>query len=329
MSGTSHDKPRRKRLRAYLGGLGVGVVLLLAAYCLFLVSLGVAGTLPPPPFSNNSCVDEKLRFLRNSSADDADLLVLGSSVAWRHFDGAAAARVALKSRNIAFCYNNLSQTKAVADWLLPRMPAARIVILITSPLDYQNCSSRADSQFDVQDANAYVFDGAAPFPFYFRYFDPFTLAKNAMTYRQDRSDPRQWGTLVMDQFGDAPMDPPGEARQSYGEEVGGEPDAACLSALQSLAIDVRESGRRFIVVDTPIAPAWKMKYDPEGTALRRLTEQVDQALRGTGAERWNGDAAFKPDPAGFFDAIHLRWPTAQAFTRAMICEVLALECAPS
>jgi hypothetical protein len=308
-------------MAAYLAGLGLGAILFLLSYLFLIVALDATGTLPPPLLSNNSCADEKLHFLRVNRTDDADLLILGSSVAWRHFDGAAAARVSLRSRNIGFCMHNLSQTKVVADWLLPRMRTARTVIVITSPLDYQGCASRPDPQFNLDDASAYVFDDTPPLLYYFRYFDPFTLVKNATSFTEDR-DPRQRGTLVMNQFGDAPMDPAGERRYDYGERVGRQPEAACLSALQSLAIDIRKSGRRLIVVDTPISPTWKAKYDPDGTALRRLNQRVDEALRDTGAERWNGDAAFTPGSAGFFDAIHLRWPAAQAFARTMVCKVL-------
>jgi len=318
---TDERAPPRSML-VYLAGLVVGAALLVSSYCFLLVGLGAAGALPPPAFSNNSCADEKLRFLRDNRADDADLLVLGSSVAWRHFDGAAAEGIALRSRNIAFCLHNVKQTKAVAEWLLPRMPAARTVILIASPLDYRGCAAKPDPQFSVRDASAYVFDDVNPLLYYFRYFDPFTLLKNAASFTRDRADSRQWGTLVMDRFGDAPMDPPGERRYDLGAEVGDGPEAACLSALQSLAIDIRKSGRRLIVVDTPIAPRWKARFDPDGSALRDFSERIDLALAATGAERWNGDAAFAPGAGSFFDAIHLRWPAAQAFTRTLVRDVL-------
>ncbi|MGD9742710.1 MAG: hypothetical protein AB7V53_08700 [Dongiaceae bacterium] len=315
------DPPPRPML-AYLIGLGLGAVLLIFSYCFGIFALHATGTLPPPQFTNNSCADEKLYFLRNNSTDDADLLILGSSVAWRQFDGAAAADVSLRARNLAFCHYNLSETKAIADWILPRMLRARTVIIITSPLDYQGCAGRTDAPFNLDHANAYVFDHASPFLYYFRYFDPFALLENAARFTEDRTNPRQWNTLVMNEFGDAPMDPPGEGPSGYAEKVGMPPDAACLLALRSLASDIRESGRRLIVVDAPIAPTWKARYDPDGTALDLLNQRVDEALQGTGAEHWNGDAGFTPGPAGFFDAIHLRWPTAQAFARTLVQQVL-------
>ncbi len=78
--------------RRYLLSLSTGVLGALGLFWLALFWLERTENLPPPAFSNNLCVDEKLDFLRSKPIASPNLLVIGSSVAWRHVDGDALVR---------------------------------------------------------------------------------------------------------------------------------------------------------------------------------------------------------------------------------------------
>ena len=106
-------------MRAYLGWMLLGLATPMALFVAILMLLYSRGALPPPQFSNSICVDQKLRWMRNRQPRDVDLLVLGSSVAWRHFNGVAAvaAYPKLHPLNAGFCGTKLNQTEQVADWL--------------------------------------------------------------------------------------------------------------------------------------------------------------------------------------------------------------------
>src|SRR5688572_13433212 len=83
-------------IRWFLGGMIATLAALAALYG------GIAQTeyLPPPPLSNNLCVDEKLAFMRDHPPQDPDFLVAGSSIAWRNVDSSVLARTVPGSRPV-------------------------------------------------------------------------------------------------------------------------------------------------------------------------------------------------------------------------------------
>src|SRR5690606_34348371 len=97
-----------------------GVLGALGLFWLALFWLERTENLSPPAFSNNLCVDEKLDFLRSNPIVSPNLLVIGSSVAWRHVDGDALVREIPDANplNGAFCGLFANQAVYVANWLL-------------------------------------------------------------------------------------------------------------------------------------------------------------------------------------------------------------------
>src|SRR5690606_40867031 len=65
--------------RRYLLSLSTGVLGALGLFWLALFWLERTENLPPPAFSNNLCVDEKLDFLRSNPIASPNLLVIGRS----------------------------------------------------------------------------------------------------------------------------------------------------------------------------------------------------------------------------------------------------------
>jgi hypothetical protein len=321
----SDDTPDRKRLVSnrsehlvgprYLVALLIGGIATLAAFVGLLLILDRMGHLPPPPIANNICIDEKLSFLRRHPPTTPNLLVIGSSIAWRHFDGASVVAVAPGTRplNGGFCGLRANQTVYVANWLLDRLPSVRQVVMIASPQDFETCRMHPDALFDRDAANGFIFEQAWLWGFYFRFFDPASLVRNVSRVRAMRSNIDPISSIVFTPFGDGPIDTTASRRTL---EYGGLPgyDPSCFAALRSLAQRLASEDRRFVVVNTPLHPEWKRRHDPDARLLQSLEKNIWAAMAGTSGEYWDGDSAMRMEPDAFIDGIHLRWSAARPFS---------------
>lgn len=311
------DPVRPAYLLALLGGL-LGS---LGAFALLLAGLDITDNLPPPAFSNSLCVDEKLSFLRNTPMDDPNLLVIGSSVAWRHVDGnvLAAQLPGARPFNGAFCGLHANQAVYVANWLLDRTPSVQQVVMIADPQDFSGCWKAPDAVFDRSDADRYVYGRASPWSFYLRYFAPRSLLSNARTVKAQRANLIEWDPLVFNRFGDGPLEPAQDRGLFYGAP---EPlDQNCFQALGKLAQRLRQEGRQLLMVATPLHPEWKATHDPSGAFLADFDQQILASLASSGALYWNADKQWAAPPAAFFDAVHLRWSAVRDFSAALAQEL--------
>ncbi len=305
----------------YLVAILSGAVGALAVFCAVYGTLYVTGNLPPPPLSNNVCTDEKLVFFRDNPPADPNLLVIGSSVAWRNIDSSVIARE-LPGRqplNAGFCGMQVNQSAFIADWMLHHWPSVDQLILVASPLDYTECQGPS-VVFDRADADSFVFDRTASWIFYLRYFDPVSLNRNIRRLAEDREQAR---ILKVDrsytQYGDGPL----KTSQNRGLFYGPMPalDAACFDALRDMATRLQRQGRRLLVVNTPIHPDWKREYDKDGHVRDDFARRLTAALAGTGARVWNADESDVLDATAFTDAIHVRWEAAQILTDAIVAQL--------
>ena len=274
------------------------------------------GRLAPPQFSNSLCLDEKLGFMRAHPPEDANLLVVGSSVAWRHFNSPEAVRLdpLLRPYNAGLCGTNVAQTQRVTAWLMSRVPSVRKVVLIASPVDFSNCSADAPSTFDLKAVDSFVFQGASTATFYLRYFDLRTLLVNSIDLPDKRTDLTSFDSLVINAYGDGPLEPRQPRKLLYGAASF---DPHCFTALRRTAQEVGRRGVPMTVALTPLHPQWRERFDPSGSAQRRLERAARTALADTGA-RFLPASALPAD--AFFDAIHLRWSRTPGFTRSLLSD---------
>ena len=305
----------RGAMRRYLLALTAGGLLVLALIAATLGVLAARGSLPPPQFSNNLCLDEKLNFMHETPPVRPNLLVLGSSVAWRHFNSPAAveAHAGLRPYNAGLCGASVAQTEAVVDWLESRLPTVERALLIASPVDFEDCAGDRVSRFDVAAADHFVFGGSWPARYYLRYFDPLTFAHNAYSIREHRSEINSFYTLNINGFGDGPIEPPRNRGLTYGKV---DLDPACFAALGRIAKAQRVRNISFDVVVTPLNPEWRREFDADGSITDALDARIVEALAGTDATLLRVDV--EPDAAAFFDAIHIRWSHTAEFTRALL-----------
>ncbi len=308
--------PGRVRSR-YLLSLFAGLFGALAIFCLTLFALNRTGNLPPPAFSNMSCVDEKLSFLRDNPIQSPNLLIIGSSVAWRHVDGhvLTEALPGVRPMNGAFCGLFANQSTYVGHWLLDRQPSIRSVVMIADPQDFAGCWRVPTAVLNREHVDPYVYENASPWGHYMRYFSPKSLARNALTVKAQRAGEIEWDPLVFNRFGDGPLVTSNTRELLYGRP---EPlDASCFAALGKMSARLAQEGRELMVVSTPLHPQWKEKYDPDGTFLADFDKQIMETLNATAGTYWNADKDWNTPVSSFVDAVHMRWSAVQGFTAAL------------
>ncbi|MBA1239924.1 hypothetical protein G7015_15750 [Pseudomonas kunmingensis] len=316
---TCPDEAEQRPVRAgYLLGMFAGLIGMLGGFAALLAWLNHTDNLPPPAFSNSLCVDEKLHFLRHNPIDDPNLLVIGSSVAWRHVDGDVLIDQApgVRPLNGAFCGLHANQSTYVANWLLDREPSIRQVVMIVDPLDFAGCWKVPDEVFNREHADRYVYQQASRWGYYMRYFSPRSLLRNAQTVKAQRANEIEWDPLVFTRHGDGPLEPRGDRGLFYDK-----PDAldnSCFAALETLSERLQQEQRQLLVVSTPLHPQWKAKVDADGSFLARFDDKLSAAIADNPqAQYWNADREWVAPPAAFVDAIHLRWSAVQGFSVAL------------
>ena len=310
------NAPGRVRLR-YLLSLFAGLSGALALFCLTLFALNQTGNLPPPAFSNISCADEKLSFMRHNPIQSPNLLIIGSSVAWRHVDGNVLTEALpnVRPMNGAFCGLFANQSTYVGSWLLDREPSIRSVVMLADPQDFAGCWRVPTEVFKREDVDPYVYENASPWSHYIRYFSPKSLLRNALTVKAQRAGEIEWDPLVFTRFGDGPLDTPNSRELVYGPP---EPlDPACFEALRDLGTRLEKDGRQLLVVSTPLHPEWKEKYDPDGSFVADFDRRLLNTVTKVGGTFWDADRDWNSPENAFVDAVHMRWSAVQPFTAAL------------
>lgn len=306
------------RMQRYLLCFALGAALTFLCLAGGLIGLKAAGALPPPQISNSLCIDEKLNAMRSHPPQAPRLLVVGSSVAWRHFNSAEAVKIdpLIRPYNAGFCGAKISQTARVASWLSNRLPTVRHVVLVASPFDFETCRGDETSQFDIKDADRFVFGKGSAALFYARYFDPVTLISNARGIRENRASSASLNPLVQNIWGDGPSEPPASRGLHYGSVR--ELDDSCFASLHEMAVGLEAQGIAFDVALMPMQLEWNRLFG-EPRLLHELEGKAKGALAGTQA-RLHVSFIRMPQTA-YFDAMHLRWSSTPAFTRAVLREV--------
>lgn len=299
---------------AVLGSI-VGVLLL---FWVGLKGLDHFGLLPPPQLANNFCLDEKLRYLRSHPFDQPAVLAVGSSVAWRSFDGDAVKRAGGgQVMNAAFCGLTMNQTAFTTEYFLARYPSVRDVLAIVAPQDLTECSINETRVFDPVDVDDYVYRHGWEYKLYLEYFDPFTLIKNVLILRTMRNGGLPVDTIVFDRYGAAPLDTTITLPNLVYPALPAF-DPTCFAALRQLAEKLTASGRRLVVVTMPINPEWTKRYDLDGTVMRHFADKIREATAGTSTIFWDADHAAPMPRAAFVDAIHIRWSAVKLLSREIV-----------
>ncbi|MBI5265038.1 MAG: hypothetical protein HY852_24860 [Bradyrhizobium sp.] len=315
--GHEHHASEKSNHGTYLAAALAGAILFVVGAFSLLVVLEWFGRLPPPPIANNICIDEKLSFMRDRSFGSPNVLIAGSSVAWRSIDGEAMVSAAkhLQPLNGGFCGLQVNQAAFVGDWLVDRFASIRTVVFVVSPFDFEGCSTSPMAAFDLAAADEYVFGRASKWSFYMRNFDPGSMVRNVLRVGSMRK-PGHFYSLVFTKFGDGPVDALSSERTlMYGPLR--RLDGTCFSALASMADRLASESKAIMVVGVPLHPKWKELYDHDGTIRARLREGIVKAIEPSGGKYWDGDAESSTSSEEFLDAIHLRWPATKTLSKKL------------
>lgn len=300
-------------LLAMLAGMAGSFVLFIAV----LIALDSTGHLPPPAFANSQCTDEKLNFLRDHQIKSPNLLIVGSSVAWRHIDGETLVNAlpGVRPLNAGFCALTVNQSVFVADWMLDRYPNVEDVLMVVSPQDLTRCKTMRAEVFSRTDADRFVFEDALRWSYYFKYFDLVSLARSASTIKARRAGQTDFEDLVMTRFGDGPLDT--TLTRDLGYEERDPHDPTCFDALKTLVTRLKRDGKTLSIVTTPIHPEWIRQNNARPAFVSDTNASLSAFTAKEGIPFWNAATEWVTPKESFVDAIHLRWSVAGKFTAAV------------
>jgi hypothetical protein len=297
--------------RSYWIGLLGGGLLTFAAIGAGLGFLAWSNRLAAPPITKLEFLDEKLRFLREHPDLDPTLMVVGSSMAWRQFDGEPFASKLGQGRvlNGATAFLKVHQTRFLTSFYMTHLPELRTIILMLGPPDFENCTTVPADLFDPEDASGYAFERDFTAPLYIRYFSPALYLRRARNYQQ-RQVPLL-GDLWMDKYGSGPMQwkPEMIKELRYGEQRF---DHACTDALLAMIKDIKAKGIRPVLVFSPVHPEFRRRYPETMHQLKQVAAQAQAEVR-PGVDLFDMSESEFP-ASDFFDAVHLQWTAVQRFS---------------
>ncbi|WP_152048259.1 hypothetical protein [Aureimonas psammosilenae] len=281
------------------------------AFSALMLTLAAAKSLPAPPLTGTSCIDEKFKFLANNKLDDVDFIAVGSSLTWRNVDVRAFEQhgLAKKAVNAAPCFLQISQTAFLTDFLLSKMPSVSTVLAVVAPRDFENCNAPQDSFFSVDQAAPYIFDKSSPATIYARNFRLIGFLTDAASVREARTRPDSLNNLVIDAKGGGPI----EVKSSWLPAP--KLDDACFDSLRELERVVNGGGAKLLVVSFPQSPSWGQTHDPAGVIRADFDARIRRAL--SDRAMFISQDVFHASEDAYADAVHLTWQIAQQFSQAI------------
>jgi hypothetical protein len=297
----------------YLLAILSGGVAAFTAVLAFLVFADEAGYLPPPTLTNNLCLDEKLRFLREEAPQNATLLVGGSSIALFNFAGEpfyAASGGKTVPLNLGLCGLRINQVAFAMKQLAPNYPLAREAFIFVAAEDFRDCAKARMPPFEPKDVDDYIHRRDLwPNYFFFKYWSPVSLLRNMRSVAEGTGR----NTVPLDRFGGHPS----ESRRDPGSYEWPEVDEACFGDLRRMA-ELLASRMSTLFVISPMHPGWSEQHGSDGSERRRFYEAVARTLAGTGARLWNAQQHVELRGDHFSDALHLNSAGAEAFATRLL-----------
>jgi len=313
-------------IRSYYVGLLGGALVALAMIVGGLGLLAWMDRLPAPPITKVEFLDEKLRFLREHQDLDPALVVVGSSMALRQFDGQPfASRLGQKQvLNGASALIKVHQTRFLTSFYMEHLPNLHTIVLMLGPPDFENCTTMPANLFDLQDADGYAFKHDMAAPLYLRYFSPVLYLRRARNF-QERRVPMT-GDFWMDEYGSSPLQWTPEMIRGlrYGALNF---DRSCVDTLLQLLTEIKAKDIRPVVVFSPVHPEYRRQYPEAIQRLKEVGGRVAGELR-EGVDFFDmSESDF--EAADFFDAVHLQWTAVQRFSGKLVDLVLPSKAAAS
>jgi hypothetical protein len=306
-------------MRMFWTGNLVGVVTFFGVLVAVIAGLSYIGRMPAPAMTVVQHLDEKLRYLRDHPDLTPELVAVGSSIAWRQFDGKPFAERLGEGHvlNGASAFLKVHQTRFLTNFYIDHFPRLQTVMVMVGPTDFRDCSSVPAELFDPTDASGYAFERHPSLIYYLKYFAPLTYLRRVNSFQKSRVPLK--GEMWMDEYGSGPMQWTESMMQGlrYGAIT---LDKRCVDALQQLVSDLTTRGIRPVVIFPPIHPDYRQLFPQTIVDLKAIAEELRTSTDGRIQIIDVIEDPFGPED--FFDAVHLQWTAAQSLSRKLTASVL-------
>ncbi|MGF1642969.1 MAG: hypothetical protein ACFCUJ_04945 [Thiotrichales bacterium] len=294
---------------AVLAGLGFAVIA--AGHWL----LARADLLPPPPVVANACIDKKLAYLTEVDLSIPSVVAIGSSTTLRNLDMRVfERRLGRTALNAAPCYLYMDQTAVLAEFLLDRLTALEMLLVVVHPRDFKTCDAKDRDFFNEWTLSGYL-DGWLPnwWP-YITGLRPFYLVKHVLAQHKQL---REGGGLT--------LVPDGLGSEFLGAFNGWNPelviDERCFEGVEQLVSLSRREGFELVLVLLPHEAKWRTEHDPDGTRLAawasRLTAVAGETVQVIDTRDLDWPTAHFSDP------VHLLAPYVPTYSEIVAERLLA------
>ena len=289
-------------MRTYLSGLFLGGLVAITVIAgTFVVAMKFwPQNLIAPAISSVDSVNEKFRFIRRRPELDPQIISVGSSITWRHIDGAAFSTATGSAfLNGAAGLLAVHQTRSLARLYMDLFPRASTFVMLTSLPDFSECN-QGRNFFDSEDAKSYI---RAERPELFYYLKYLTIARY---YTASRIWPQETvpfaGSRWLDAFGSSPLQTADRGLR-YGPLAF---DAACIEELKQFSSELRKRGRQLAVVVMPPRPEYRARYPEASVRLDTLVDEVEPQFHSDGNLLVDLRDIDLPS-SDYWDAFHLQW----------------------
>jgi hypothetical protein len=301
-------------MRRYWFGNVAGVAAILSVMAGVITYLSHIDRMPAPALTLVQHLDEKLRYLRDHPEMTPELVAVGSSIAWRQFDGKPFAEQLGEGHvlNGASAFLQVHQTRFLTNFYADHFPRLQTVMVMLGPTDFKDCSSVSAELFNSDDASGYAFQRHVSLIYYLKYFVPLTYLRRIASFQRKRIP--LTGEMWMDEYGSGPMQwAEGMMRGLRYSAI--TLDKHCADALQHLVSDLTTRGIRLVVIFPPIHPEYRQLFPQTITDLKAVAEELRVS---TGGKVQIIDLIEDTSrPEDFFDAVHLQWSAVQKFSRKL------------
>jgi hypothetical protein len=292
--------------RRYIAVAALAALAILGVPASFFFWAYSQGRLVAPALSGNVCLDEKVRFLRDSPTKQCDVLVIGSSMALNNIDSEALLKhLPAGTRFLnAGAYNmKISQTRALLDCLLA-VYRPRSVIFVCGLMDF-NRTPGPTQFFDTNEVIHFINGSSAWVPTLLRHFDLQYYIDWSFRIPQIRSTRKDYFSVMFDACGSIPLEisfPKVDERRWNLKVDPQQLDPAEYEELARVADVVRSKGLNLICIQPPM----RRGSVPVGsaTAVDEHWRRMERTLASRGFHLWNLNAIGLSDEY-FADYSHL------------------------
>ncbi|ARP99842.1 hypothetical protein [Pseudorhodoplanes sinuspersici] len=304
--GQRTDRPHN-RAPLYLIAFVAGSIIAVSLLWGLIIALSAFDRLPSPPVSGTWCIDSRFAWMKRTPQwKDARIIAVGSSVTWRNLDFEVTSAETKKQGvfNFAPCFLTMNQTRYLTEYILGRAAAARTVLTVLAPRDFEGCSRNRTAFFEPSIADRYIDSAGFGWWLYLRNLRLNDIFNYALNVHERRA------ILKFDPFGSGPL-----IGTTLDTGRAFKPEPGCYFELTELAKSLDAKGVQLIVATFPVMRAWSDRHDARGITQTNFKLDIENALSGTKAILVDGVTGWHVPDAAFVDPAHLQWPETADFTR--------------